>query len=420
MGVSMRKRAAVYIGALWLSSAIILTATAPSAAAWQGRAFHVTGPALARATPPCGAGRGEYRLVFPAGYDMPARPKGAGSDPGRESKFENFVARLSEAGSEGYRLVSFVYRGSGLPVGLVRMAGAAYEYRWLYTDARTGGAQVTVDFDKTYPALAEQGFRLAEYSEFENGCDYFPGSVSPEPGPYYQECNYAYVFLLEREKGVARAARYSVASSSGGTDAAFVAEVRRMLADGLLPTHALPAYALWFEPAGTGGGPLRDWADIEVVRAGAGWRSTFRKRVNELARHGYRAALIDWGLALMYRPRGASAARSYVWVETDDGLEERLAQLQAKGAAYLKTYKQDDKLVFEQGAVSDGERYEYKALRFKFSRAEGASKSHVRVELTSSSEERWAALDRLVGEGFAVRDLFFSGGQVGVVLARRL
>lgn len=403
-----------------MSSAIILATAFLSANAWAGRVSQKTGPTTTRTPTPAPPGRGEYRLIFPAGYDVPVKPKGAGRDSSRDSKFDNFVERLNEAGAEGYRLISFVYDGSRLPVGLARRVGAGYEYKWLFTDSRSGGSHVTADFDKKYPELSEQGFRLADYARFENDCDYFNTS---EPGPLARECHDAYVFLFEREKGVARPARYAVAGLSG-SDAAFLTEVKRVLADGLAPKHALPVYRLWFEPAGARDGRWSGGADVEVVsesaEAGTWRRSTFKKKINELAQRGYRAAMLDWGLALMHRARGDAAGYSYVWVKADGGLERRLAQLQAKGAVYLKTYKKEDQLVFEHRAANDGRRREYKAMKFKFGTADDASGAHVRVELAPPSKETLRALERFVGEGFAVRDLFLSGGQVGVILERPL
>jgi hypothetical protein len=77
-------------------------------------------------------------------------------------------------------------------------------------------------------------------------------------------------------------------------------------------------------------------------------------------------------------------------------------------------------LVFEQRAVDDGARYEYKALRFKFGTADDASGAHVRVEPAPTTKETLRALERFAGEGFAVRDLFLSGGRVGAILERPL
>lgn len=419
----MKKRAAVRAGALRLSSAIILATSFLCAGAWAGSVSQKTGPNTARTPPPAPHGRGEYRLIFPAGYDAPLKPKGPARDESRDSKFDNFVERLNEAGSEGYRLSSFVYDGSRLPVGLVRRAGAVYEYKWLLTDASSGGAQVTADFDKKYPELSEQGFRLADYSTFENYCDYPPGDTS-EPGALRRDCFDAYVFLFEREKGVARPARHAVAGLSG-SDAAFLTEIRRILADGLVPKHALPVYRVWFEPAGTGGGAWGGGADVEVVskaaEAGTWRRSTFKKKLGELARRGYRAALLDQDLALMHRARGGDAdGYSYVWVKADGGLGRRLAQLQARGAVYLHTYEREDQLVFEQRSVGDGRRFEYRALRFKLVTSDDDPGARVRVELAPPSKETLRTFERLLGEGFAARDLFLSGGRVGAILERPL
>jgi len=418
----MKTRAAIYVGGLRLCSAIILTTAFLSADAWAGRFSQKTGLTTASTPLPTQPARGEYRLVFPAGYDVPAKPKGAARDSARDSKFDNFVERLNEAGSEGYRLVSFVYDGTRLPVGLAERTGDVYEYKWLFTDASVKGSRVTADFDKKYPELSEQGFRLADYATFENYCDYFDTS---EPGPIPQQCHDAYVFLFEREKGVARPARHAIAALSGDSEAAFLTEIRRILADGFVPKHTLPVYSFWFEPAGTRDRRLSGGADIEVVStvAESPWRrSTFKKKINELAQRGYRVAILDRGLALMYRARGgdAEAAYSYVWVKADGGLERRLAQLQASGAVYLKTYREKDQLVFEQRGVGDGARYEYKALRFKFGKADAASVTHVRVELAPPSKEALRAFEKFVGEGFAVRDLFLSGDRIGAILERPL
>jgi hypothetical protein len=428
-GVGMKTRTAVYVGALQLSSAIILATAFLSADAWAGRVSPKPGPTTAQ-TPPAPHGSGEYRLVFPAGYDVPVKQKEAGRDSSRNSKFDNFVARLNEAGAEGYRLTSFVYKGSagsGLPVGLLRRTGASYEYRWLFAEAAHRDIrEVTNGFNDKYAELSKQGFRLADFTEFENYCSILPGDTS-EPGPLPEECNDAYVFLFEREKGVARPARHhTLAALSGGSEAAFLREVRQILADDLIPKYALPVYRVWFEPAGMRDARWGGGTDVEVVSeaadAGSWRRSTFKKKVNELAQRGYRAATLDWGLALMYRARGVGAAArySYVWVKADGGLERQLAKLQASGAIYLKTYQKEDHLIFEQRAVDNGRRYEHKALKFKFDTTRDAPGAHVRVELAPPSRETLRALERFVGEGFAVRDLFLSGDRIGAILERPL
>jgi hypothetical protein len=96
------------------------------------------------------------------------------------------------------------------------------------------------------------------------------------------------------------------------------------------------------------------------------------------------------------------------------------ATVAAAGALYLKTYEQEDTLVFEQRAVDDGRRREYWALMFEIRSTKDCSKARVHVEFTPASKERLRTLERFAGEGFAVRDLFLSGKKVGAILERRL
>jgi len=418
----MKTRVALYTGAVWLFSALMLATLSFDVDAQSAEDFHARALAAAQTRPPAttgslraGAARGvdEYRLVFPRSYA--ASNSQQDGDIHRAAKFDDLVEQLNEAGAEGYRLASFVYNGSDQPVGLVRRAGVPYEYEWLYLDGghRVGVREVTIGFDDKYAEFSKKGFRLADYSYFENYCSPPASDVSDR-----WECKYSYVFLLEREKGVERPARHAFAAWGHDPEPAFLTEVRRILADGYLPKHALPLYMFWFEPAEAGGvGRVGD-ADLEVLGyKKAYWGTDQKKRINELAKRGYRIALADWNGALMYRPRGEAVGHSYVWVKADKNLERRLAQMQVKGALYLKTYEEDE-LVFEQRAVEDGTRREYRALRFEFRSTKDASKTRVHVELTPASKERLTTLERLTAEGFVVRDLFLTGEKVGAILER--
>lgn len=421
----MKTRVAVYTGAVWLFSALILAALSSDAGAQSVGDFPARALAAAQARPQATPGglragadaRGadEYRLIFPRGYA--ASDSKEDGDFHRAAKFEDLVGRLNEAGAEGYRLASLVYNGRDMPVGLARRAGAAYEYEWLYLDGghRPGAREVTIGFDDKYAEFSKKGFRVADYSYFENYC-------SPPTSEYSDrwECKYSYVFLLEREKGVARPSRYALAAWGQVSDAAFLNDVRRLLSDGYLPRLALPLYMFWFEQVGAGvEGRIAD-ADMEVLGYEGGyWGTDQKKRINDLAKRGYRVALADWNGALMYRPRGEAVGHTYLWVKADKNLERRLAQMRAKGALYLRTYEEDT-LVFEQRAVDDGRRREYKALAFEFRLTKDASKTRVHVELTPASEEGLKTLGRLTAGGFAVRDLFIMGKKVGVILERPL
>jgi hypothetical protein len=163
-----------------------------------------------------------------------------------------------------------------------------------------------------------------------------------------------------------------------------------------------------------------------------------QKKVNELARQGYRLALIHNQIAVMRRSRDTTAPVSYIWL---DGMkkktfEQDLARLQDSGAIYRMTYPDSDgaenTLIFEQPAVearkrreyrvlSDRgrpqrpdhdvearKRREYRVLKVEFQETENFAEQKVDIDLTPSSKETIKTLNSLVKEGFVVRDLFVS------------
>lgn len=154
----MRTRGTGYAEMLVVLAAIILATASLSAAAPSAGVFQRAVPATANArpaAPPDGAkpesaltaGR-EYRLVFPTSSAGTAKTVDSEDEPVRASKFDGFVEQLNKAGAEGYRLTSFVYAHSGLPVGLVRRAAARYEYMWVafryeygWLEARKGSSR---------------------------------------------------------------------------------------------------------------------------------------------------------------------------------------------------------------------------------------------------------------------------------------
>ena len=125
----------------------------------------------------------------------------------------------------------------------------------------------------------------------------------------------------------------------------------------------------------------------------------------------------------MYRRGEAATPVTYVWLKAKGkDFEKRLAGLQESGAVYRMTYPGGDGdetgLVFEQGA-GGGRRREYKVLKFEFRFTENKAEGRVHIGLAPSSKETMRTLNRLVKEGFAVRDLFVSD-EVSALLERPL
>jgi hypothetical protein len=428
----MRTRAAGYVQVLWLSSAILLTPLLPSAAALQGRVSRPAGPAQLNAqtaAPPDRAkgepatpGGGEYRLIFPTSSVGTAKTINSEDEAVRASKFDSFVEQLSKAGAEGYRLTSFVYAQSGLPVGVVRRGAAHYEYTWLAYRDKYNWLEGVGGFKQMFASLSQKGFRLADHAHFELYCEpLIPENTGLGIEAMGQACAAVNVFLLEREVGVQRPARFAVLGWEEKPAVPAAVEFKRKVSEGLFPKQIFSGYDIWFEEGGAGDGRWGGDAEIELVWYDPSWwGSDTNRSVNKLAKRGYRVGLINWDTAVMYRSPG-SGGFNYYWVDAKkQSFEKQLARLQSKGAVYVTTYEEENKLIFERRLSDDGKRREYRVLMFEFRFEEDAGGKGGRIDITAQGKAALSALHDLVREGFAVRDLFLSGKRVGAILERPL
>jgi hypothetical protein len=428
----MRTRVAGYVNVILVSATIILAPPFLSATALSGRVPHTTGPAISSVqttSPPDRAkektatpGDGEYRLIFPTNSVGTAKTVNSEDDAVRASKFDSFVEQLSKAGAEGYRLTSFVYAQSGLPVGVVRRGAARYEYTWLayrdkynWLEGAGGGKQM-------FASLSKRGFRLADHAHVELYCQpVIPENTSLGIEAMGTECAAVNLFLLEREVGVERPARFAVLGWEEKPAVPATVEFKRKLSEGLFPKQIFSGYDIWFEEGSASDGRWGGDAEIELVWYDPSWWGSDTSRsVNKLAKRGYRVGLINWDTAVMYRTPG-SAGFNYYWVDAKKkDFEKQLARLQAKGAIYISTYEEENKLIFERRLSDDGRRREYRILKFELQFEEDAGGNRVRIDLGAQGQESLVALRDLVREGFAVRDLFLLGKQVGAILERPL
>lgn len=68
----------------------------------------------------------------------------------------------------------------------------------------------------------------------------------------------------------------------------------------------------------------------------------------------------------------------------------------------------EDQLVFEQPAVTEGKRREYRVLKLELQETEDVAQKKIHFDLKPSSKETMEVLNKLANEGFVVRDLFYS------------
>jgi hypothetical protein len=416
----------IYARILWLALAIHLTSVPFNAAAQSGRVDSTLTPA--ERSPEHSDAKSEfrinpnadpYRLVFPTYYDGIFRKGkiyyvGEEANRARPSVNNSFIQELNKAGQEGYRLVSAT---GAFPVAIGKLDEAQYEYAWFQT---TGPLYAKTGFVGTYSRLSRQGFHLVDNLLVSRDCE----DINLVDSVPLETCAFTDFFLLERRMSVVNGREHRLAFSGPGwrtnTEAELTTQISERMAAGFYPTTVLSKFEILVEQIDK---HKLSIAQTEVKIVTSGWRDDLPKKVNALSKQKYRLALVNNGIAVMYRNHDGPTSLSYVWLNAKKkDFEKRLAQIQAQGAVYRTTYptKQgtETELIFELGAVDDQSQREYRVLKFEFEYTENAAEKKVRKDLTPASKETIKTLNSLAKEGFVVRDLFVSD-ELSVLLERR-
>jgi len=364
---------------------------------------------------------GKYKLIFLTSYE------GKRTYKYKERKEANivlqknrnkFIELLNKAGTQGYKLISFVDQ----LVAIVKLDEVQYEYAWFETDTNLFFAKV--GFEQKYERMAKQGFRLVDHSLISYICEL---DYSPDAIVSLETCEINDLFLLERQKGIENPMPYTLVSAAPKWRGDLSLEMRNAIsekvAEGFYPIKAFSEFEIFLEQTEKKDERFANKPELLVVRGTSFLgRDKLEQKVNELARQGYRIALSNRKIALMYRHVNDKTPVTYIWLDAKKkSFEKDLAKLQESGAVYLSTYPNDqgteNKLVFEQASVNNNTRREYKALKLEFEDIENLAENKVYSDLTPESKETVKTFNKLVEEGFIVRDLFVSD-KVSVLLER--
>ena len=418
---------------LWGFSVVVLTLLffcAPaqfSVLGQAGRPIPQPTPGIAAETPKNVFGRNHdpYRIVFP-------------THPAEDLNIEGFVKQLNEAGEQGYKLISVVYRWLPksasirreyfVPVAILKLDEVQYEYAWFETTSNT---LVTINgFASRFDEHSKRGFQLVNRFLLSSNCDQATplGMIGKDVLGEGGTCELKDLFLLQRKKGVDKPIQFKIARSavSAGfkvrNETDLMAQIKENLPAGFYPTGVFSKWEILLTRIDETEGHT---PELRVVMSLG--LSTVREKINSLGKQGYRLATMDKGTAVMYRHGETIKPVAYKWLKVSDkSFEEQLAKLQAEGAVYRMSYPEPpnvkNRLVFEIGPLVDGERREYKVLQLGFQVVQDwENKSpnlEVQIGLANSSKD---ALNMLVNEGFVVRDLFVSDfvtSKVSVLLER--
>jgi hypothetical protein len=402
----MKRGTALQVSWLGLAAAVLLAAAlSPAAPAQSGRIIPPTPTPEAERPPKVEEPKfipdpnaEKYRLVFATRY------KGGFSlrsddevTLARRSAFDNFAENLNKAGAQGYKVITSL---KGDPA-VVALDSEQFEYAWTETAARV--EHFKPGFAGTYAQLAKKGFRLAAHSLLYGYCE----PLDPD------RCDYRDFFLFERRKGDEAPREHAYARSERGetrNDDALTMEVRAKLAAKLYPAHLLSKLEILLEREPPAPALAEAGTEVRVVRSFTfSGRDELPKKVNELARQGFRLALADYEIAVMYRRTGPAPPLSYVWLKSSSkDFEKEVVRLQEGGAVFRMTYPDSEgrrrALVFEQGP--SGARREYRLLRFELQTRGDSAGQVMETGFASTSAETQKELNRIAAEGFVVLALF--------------
>lgn len=409
----MKGRTEFQVGRLTLAAAVLLAAMlSPNAPAQSGRKIVPTPtptptPEAERApkaeepkfSPDPNAEK--YRLLFATRYEGSFSYRNADElQMIRRAAFDNFAENLNRAGARGYRVITSL---KGDPA-VVALGQEQFEYAWTETASRDEFFKR--GFAGTYSQLAKKGFRLAAHALLYGYCQ----PIFPD------RCDYRDFFLFERRKGFEAPREFkSVDTERGGRakgqsdEDALTAAVNAKRAEGFYPAQFLSKSEIVLERETPEPSLAEAGTEVRVLRSSNFWeRDELPKKVNELARQGFRLALADYEIAVLYRRPGA-APLSYVWLKSSQKeFDKELVRLQESGALFRTTYPDADgtrkTLVFEQGVA--GARREYRVVRFELQTRANSTDQVLEAQLGPTSAETQSELNRLAAEGFVVLALF--------------
>lgn len=344
---------------------------------------------------------------------------------------EDFFKRMNEAGKLGYKLENITllpanFNKIGDPAQLAALLrlkkGNVYEYGWLEPEAvSTFSAESTVGFDvfENIPISLDSGYSPTSRSEktaTEETLDSLMSALSMTYGSY---------FILERANGGKNQKDYELLTSKFGwgktPKKTLQAGIEKISGEGFRPTFMFPAKLGAASDISVLA--VKETSDMKSVSAKPEYTLLrteygFEKKINRQAQQGYRLNYITVNIAqkfaLMSKNSESGAAFSYKWIDTFQNPDlSEIAKLAEQGFVYHSVMWENElekKLIFEK-KTDAAEKYDYKIVKL-------TPRERQPGKTPPTSEEIKAEFERLLKEGYVVRDLFYAAG-INVLLERK-
>ena len=362
----------------------------------------------------------KYKLVFVPVED--------GSLRSTNSRLDDFVAQLNREGEKGYKIVSSI----DSRLALLRQDEIQYEYDWFKTKSSVHYSKSGLE--ENLKAATDKGFRVVYHNLLSSYCE----PIDPENAALGENCQYLDLYLLAKEKGVRKKIEQVLINAFPGWGAQPSVELEeqidKKLLEGFYPVNVFSPFEVLLEQTRYKDDLLSDKPDVQIIRSGWG-RGDVMDKANDLGAQGYRLAMANNRIAVMYRnSETAQIPVSYLLLRADKkNFEKEIAKLQTMGAIYKMIYPTakgtENTLIFELQLTKAVQPVEFKVLKFDFVSEENTAEKKVYTNLTPASKETIKTMNNLVNQGFEARGLFDTEKssyknqirtyQIGVILERR-
>ena len=351
-----------------------------------------------------------------------------------------FIRELNKLGEQGYRLemttnVNFNpqkgFDGFQVVAVVKRDQKERYEYDWF--EAYQPGEVVTRIIHR-----AKEGFYFRDMLRFSytscTGCsksirDKSPTEETLDMLARINSFKKANVFIMERRMGASERRDYRVISGILGLGKKPTEELQTELDDktaqGFRPVAFIVGSAppsILLERSETGSTSSSP-AEYRVVRTDLGLDGLFRKRVNRLAKEGFRLLLVNESHAVMSRIGDDKMRYTYEWFSAlnkqfrnrMDAAVKLGSNFHSVAFAFQSIEYHERNLILEEGGATKESRVEYLIKKLPVTIDLGSSDAS---ELDQNRKE-WPEISNAISEGYKILEIFYGDG-VYVLFERSL
>ncbi len=319
---------------------------------------------------------------------------------------ENFYVNLNFLAKKGYRV-----KFRGLGATLLELDESEYEYESVLKSSSIYFVRAGLTYE--LPEKNKDGYRLSVHSPYGGYCN----PEITDGITIADNCLYHDAYLFEKDLRSRRPVQQAIVRSGHGwrakPGADLTEQLKERLEEGYYPVILLSRFEILVEKIFKTDQEIQEIAktEFQIIRSGLG-TGNFKKRLNDLAKEGYRIGLIGNEIALMFRNEETKKSSvSYTWLRSDKkNFPREVARLEQTGAKFTAVYPnphgEKNSLVFEQNLKENRQKSDVRILNFEVLMTDDQVGGKFFSNLTPDSMKNEIIMNELAKEGFVVRGMY--------------